>query len=1104
MHCLNGKAKHFRTLFEESPFPQIEEDLSGVKVYLDGLSCAGLAEVTAYFADHPEARMECAAQAVMKNCNSAMVKMLRAVNKVEVLRDHRHKNFLPRSADDFVNVVSSMAFGARSGMCESRLRTNDGAEIAVLVHAQVIAGFEETLGKVVVSFYDITERKRLEEEIRASELKYRTLLENIPARVFYKDTASVYQAVNPEFAKELGRSPEEVAGKTDYDFFPQELAAKYQNDDRRIIANDTHEAMDETYLLDGQPRIVHTIKNTVKDVAGRIIGLIGIFWNVTEQRKAEEQLLLVRKLIDRTNDYFVVIDPETSRFLDVNKATCTSLGYSREELLGMEVADVDLILPDLASWLNNLVTLRQLESRTSERQMRSKDGSIVPVEINASLVRLEGREYLLCVGRDMTERLRRRAELKDALEKAETANLAKSQFLANMSHEIRTPMNGIIGMTSLTLATDLTAEQRHNLSVVNDSAISLLSIINDILDFSKIEAGQLTLEEYPFDLEELLENTLFPLVVKAQEKKVELLHHLPAVVPVALIGDGMRLRQILVNLVGNAVKFTECGHIVVEVSLHRQKGHDVFLLFSVKDTGSGIPRDKQESIFNPFSQADSSISRRYGGNGLGLSICCRLATMMDGEIWVESEEGKGSTFYAVARFKKAEQQPRPYLAPQPAGRPGRVLLIDPLEVSRVLMADKLGDWGVEVTALADMAEFFESFGEETAEAMYDLIVLHAMGGAAGNRELVRRLSEDVRHASTPLALLGAPFEVDGFSKTNGFYCIFRKPFKTSALQQCLDAALRGLQVCPQPTGEALAVSSSSVGRSSAPLHVLLVEDNAVNLELAQVIIEQAGHRVATAASGREALLLLTQATFDVIFMDIQMPEMDGLTTTRIIRQCEAGIIPDQPEYHQLAERVLAKMVGRRTPIIAMTAHAMSGDKEECLAAGMDLYVTKPFQPEQLVEILAGIIRDKGNGGQKDDRQGDTPPETVQMAEGVVVSPEAVMQYLREKYRLPQANVEHLFQIAQITLAEYFGLLEQAAGQGNYPALAKNSHTIKGALLQLGLTEWAELAFTIERGAKESDQALDYPGLTARLRAGLDRLLDGEGSGKLGSVGVACG
>ncbi len=1100
MRCLNGKAKHFRTLFEESPFPQIEEDFSGVKGYLDTLPCTELAEVLAYFAEHPEARMECARQAVMKNCNSAMVRMLQATNKAEVMRDHRQRNFLPRTADDFVNVVSALRFGARNGECESCLRTNEGEVITVLTHVQVIAGFEETLGKVVVSFYDITERKRLEAEIRASEQKYRTLLDNIPAMVFYKNTASVYQAVNPELARNFGLSPEEVAGKTDYDFFPPELAAKYQNDDRRIIANDTHEALNEPYLKDGEPRIVHTIKNTVKDVAGRIIGLIGIAWDVTEQHQAEEQSQLFRRLIDRANDFIVVVDPETSRFLDVNQSFCTSLGYSREELLGMRVTEVDVNLPDHTAWQTFIELLRPVESRTSESQCRLKDGSLVPVEINASLLRLDEQSYLLGVVRDITERLQQRAKLEEALVKAETANLAKGQFLANMSHEIRTPMNGIMGMTSLTLATDLTAEQRHNLSVVNDSARSLLSIINDILDFSKIEAGQLALEEYPFNLEELLENTLFPLVVKAREKKVELLHHLPAAVPVALIGDGMRLRQILVNLVGNAVKFTERGHIVVEVSLHRQQGQAVFLLFSVKDTGVGISKDKQASIFNPFSQADSSISRRYGGNGLGLSICCRLAAMMDGEIWVESEEGKGSTFYALARFKKAEQQPIPYLAPQPAGRPGRVLLIDPLEVSRILMADKLGDWGVEVTALADLAEFFEPANEEAAEARSDLIILHAMGGAALNRELVHRLSEDLRHVSTPLALLGAPGEVDGFSETNGLYCIFRKPFKTSALQQCLDAALRGLQVCPQPTGEVLAAPSASIGRSSAPLSILLVEDNAVNLELAQVIIQQAGHRVASAASGREALLLLTQTTFDAIFMDIQMPEMDGLTTTRIIRQCEAGMLPEQTEYQQLAEGVRDKIRGGRTPIIAMTAHAMSGDKEECLAAGMDLYVTKPFQSEQLLGILAGLSQGFGHNGAKNSRQGDRPLETVQPTAGVVASPEAVKQYLREKFRLPEAKVDHLFQVAQVTLAEYLGLLEQAAGQGDYPALGKNSHTIKGELLQLGLSEWAELALTIERGAKASDQAIDYPGLTAQLRDGLGGLLVGGKGSKNGANG----
>ena len=1093
MHCLNGKARHFHALFEESPFPQIEEDFTEVKRYLDGLPCLGLSEVMNYFADHPEARMECASRAVMKNCNSAMVRMLRATNKAGVMRDHRQKNFLPRSADDFANVVSALAFGARSGMCESCLRTDDGEELALLVHLQVIAGFEETLGKVVVSFYDITQRKRLEEEIRASELKYRTLLANIPAKVFYKDTASVYLAVNAEMASDLGRSAEEVVGCTDYDFFPPELAAKYQSDDRRIMAMDIHEAMDESYLLHGQQRVVHTIKNTVKDVSGKIIGLIGMFWDVTEQYAAQERLRLFRRLIDQANDFIVVVEPESSSFLDVNQSFCDSLGYSREELLGMRVSDVDVNLPDGTAWRTYLESLWQGESRTNESQCRRKDGTLLPVEVSGTLLRLDERQFVLGVVRDISERLLRRAELEDALFKAETANRAKGQFLANMSHEIRTPMNGIMGMTSLALATELTSEQRHYLSVVNDSARSLLTIINDILDFSKIEAGQLTLDEHPFDLEELIENTLAPFEMKAHEKGVALLHRLPGSVPVALIGDAMRLRQILVNLVGNAVKFTELGHIVVDVKLHRQEGHAVFLLFSVKDTGIGVAQDKLESIFYTFTQADNSISRRYGGSGLGLTICCRLATMMGGDVWVESEEGRGSTFFVSARFKMAELQPFPYAAPRPAGKQGRVLLLDPLAESREILAEQFGEWGLSVTTRAGLDDEVGRVSSGVGdEACYDCIVVSARGGAAANRDLVARLAKDPRHAATPLALLGAAESVDGMASGNEeFCCVIRRPFRVSALQHCLDAVLGELKSCPLLAEEEGGAPRGADGRHVRSLYVLLVEDNMVNLELAQVIIEQAGHRVAKAASGREALLLLTQTSFDAIFMDIQMPEMDGITTTRIIRQCEAGILPEQSEYLQIAEGVRAKIKGSRTPIIAMTAHAMAGDREECLSAGMDLYVTKPFQPEQLVGIIAGLSRDNGNGesgnGDGGERHGETPLKASHAVQGGD-SVEAVKGYLREKYRLPEANVDHLFQIAQMTLSEYVGLLEQAAGQGDFPELAKISHTIKGELLQLGMRDWAELALTMERGAKGNDPDVDYAGITAQLRVGLGGLL----------------
>ncbi|MFZ5774747.1 MAG: PAS domain S-box protein [Thermodesulfobacteriota bacterium] len=1085
MGCLNGKARHFHALFEESPFPQVEEDFSRMKAYIDGLGLNGLAELLRYFNDHPEARRECARQAVMKNCNNAMVRMLRAASKAEVLAD-RFRQFPQETLDCFLAAVGALAFGARTGQTEASLFTHDGERILVAVHLQIIAGFEESLGKVVVSFFDITERQRLAEEIQASELKYRTLLANIPARVFYKDTASVYQAVNDQFADDLGRRPEEVTGRTDYDFFPPELAAKYQNDDRRIMALDLHDAMDEPYLKNGERRVVHTFKNTVKDVNGHIIGLIGIFWDVSEQRRDEERLRLFRRLIDRANDFIVVIDPENGRFLDVNQCFCESLKFSRDELLTMAVPDVDVNLPDLAAWREFMTDMWRQEGRTMESRLRCKDGALLPVEISASLLRSEGGEYVLCVERDISERLRRRAELEEALVKAESASRAKSQFLANMSHEIRTPMNGIMGMTSLALATELTPEQRHYLSVVNDSVQSLLAIINDILDFSKIEAGQLTLDEHPFDLEELLENTLAPFVVKAAEKRLDLSFRLPASVPRGLVGDAMRLRQILVNLVGNAIKFTERGHVMVEVALHRRERSSAVLLIGVRDTGIGVARDKQESIFYTFTQADNSITRRYGGSGLGLSICCRLAAMMGGDVWVESEEGRGSIFYVTARFGLAEQQPDPYRAPCPDDRPARVLLLDAMAVVRALLAEQLAEWGTSVTALADFSELDES-------ERYDLIVVQARGGGAATRELLCRLTGQGRHAATPLAILGCAEDLDGItSEGDHTCCIFKKPFRIASLQRCLDTVLGGIAACPLPVEEKAMDSLGKEQGKGSSLSVLLVEDNPVNQELAQVVIEQAGHRVAKAASGREALLLLSQASFDLIFMDIQMPELDGITTTEIIRQCEAGMEPDDPSLASLAEMLRGRLVGKRMPIVAMTAHAMAGDREECLRAGMDLYVTKPFQPMELKEILARISQGKGRLS----RSSVQIPGGLAEAgvcgggglEGKTASAEAVKDHLRQKYRLPEANVEHLFQIARDTLSEYVGLLEEAVGQGDFSAMAKYSHTIKGELLQLGLAAWAELALVMERGARAEATEIGYAELIARLRAGLRELL----------------
>ncbi|HIJ89510.1 MAG: PAS domain S-box protein [Desulfobulbaceae bacterium] len=964
------------------------------------------------------------------------------------------------------------------------------------VHCWFVASpFLDATGKlagIIESYQDVTRLKLAQAALYEREAEYQAVVESQSEMVLRFSLDGTLTFVNGAFCRFLGKTEDELLGLSILSLLlPENLPLV-----RQCMASFSQgqQMIRENFEMQGGDGVCRWYRWTatlISDQAGKPVSVQAVGLDIHDLITMQQGLSLFRELLDRVEDGIYVVNPASGEFLDVNEKACRSLGYPREKLIGMHVYEMDGTIPDKAAWDGHVAQMRSVGAARFESVNIREDGSSFPVEVFVSFITLpQGKEYMVGVVRDISERYQKDQQLQEALEAAQSANQAKSTFLANMSHEIRTPMNGIMGMTNLALATKLTTEQRHYLSVVNDSAMSLLSIINDILDFSKLEAGQLTLDEHLFDLEELLEKTLSPFVIKAQEKKIELLHRLKAEVPVALIGDAMRLRQILVNLVGNAIKFTEHGHIVVKVSLHQQEKDFVVLVFSVQDTGIGVAKDKQESIFYTFSQADNSISRRYGGSGLGLSICCQLAKMMDGEIWLESEKGKGSTFYVSTRFRKAEQQPAPYVAPKREGTPGRVLLLDPQEVSRVILAEQLAGWGLSVTALNSLAEADPAGGDET-EPRYNLIVVHVRGGAARNRTLLHRLSEDPRHAAIPLALFGAAVDVDELGlKKDAFCCLLRKPFLSSALKQCLDSILGDVPICPMPREDEPAAPFLSMEQPTTQLYILLVEDNRVNLELAQLIIEQAGHRVATAVSGREALLLLSQTAFDVIFMDIQMPDMDGLLATRIIRKCEAGILPDQPEYLQLAEGVRAKIRGSRTPIIAMTAHAMSGDKDECLAAGMDQYVTKPFQPEQLLGILTGLSRDKDNNGHNDVRQGERPPRPVRAEEGAV-SPESVKRHLREKYLLPEANINHLCQIARMTLAEYLGQLAQAAGQGDFAALIKISHTIKGELLQLGLEQWGELARTIELGAKDGDPTVDYSGLIAQLQAGLAGLLGGE-------------
>ncbi|MEO5915820.1 MAG: response regulator [Luteolibacter sp.] len=653
---------------------------------------------------------------------------------------------------------------------------------------------------------------------------------------------------------------------------------------------------------------------------------------IVERRRSEEALRFTQFSVDNASDAMFWVAPD-SRLLYVNNATCRILGYTVQELHAMNVLD---IVPELreGGWQPFWESLRHDGHRIFEAMHTAKDGSQIPIELTATFFTFGGQELLCVSARDITLRQQILAELSFARDTALESVRLKSQFLANMSHEIRTPMNGVIGMAELMLHTNLDRDQREYVDTIRSSADLLLDIINDILDTAKIESGMLRFETRDFDLNEVIEGTMDIVGGGARNKGLELAGYVQGEVYPHLRGDAGRLRQVLTNIVSNAVKFTERGEVILSVSTLAESDTNVQLCFEVRDTGIGIAEDVRARIFEPFIQADNSDTRKYGGTGLGLTICSQIVEALGGSIGVESEPGKGSTFWINLSFKKQTSPGRPAVLKADHPTNLRVLVVDDNPTNREILQLQLANLQMRSTSVAGGNEALELLRlENSGTDPFHLAVLDGQMPVMDGLELARQIKSDPVIAATRLILLSSLGDhlTDTTLAAAGVEGYLIKPLKQTRLQAAL-ITLFSSEPLPVPLSPTILAPESVPAPAAVRdrrLRILLAEDNAVNQRVALLQLKHLGYTADVANDGVEALKALESVPYDVILMDCQMPNMDGYTATREIRRIHT----------------------RSILIIAMTANAMKGDREKCLAAGMNDHLSKPVDSKTLGRLL---------------------------------------------------------------------------------------------------------------------------------------------------------
>jgi PAS domain S-box-containing protein len=769
-----------------------------------------------------------------------------------------------------------------------------------------------------------------------------TLIDNIPDRIYAKDPQGRKILSNlADLHASGGKTAEDVIGKSDFDLYPPELAAKYWADDEEVIKTGKPILNREELGRDdeGNQAWVITTKTPLHDSTGQITGLVGIGRDITDRKRAEAELLREKKFLEALNQNspaaVIVLDTQEN-IVSCNPAFEQLYGYTCAEIVGKNLDEL-ITTPEALNDAHLYTQQAKVGSVHGIGKRRQKDGKLVTVEIFGVPIVVEGTKIAtLAIYHDITE-------LDQARKEAEQANRAKSEFLANMSHEIRTPMNGVIGMLELALDTPLTDEQRDYLSVSLQSAENLLALINDILDFSKIEAQRLELEKIDFDLRNTVEDLAQMMAQRAQDKGLELVCLIHPDLRTNLKGDPTRLRQILVNLVGNAIKFTHQGEVVIRAEPREQNQTHTTVTFSVHDTGVGIPKEQTTLVFDRFTQADGSTTRQYGGTGLGLTICKQLVEAMGGKIGVESQPGVGSIFWFTVTFEK--QVPKAYI--EPSTKPIlelqklHILGIDDNATNRMVLAKMVEGFGCRIETAPGGAKGIEMLRNARREGdPFRLVLLDMQMPEMDGEQTAEQIKSDPLTHDVQIIILTSIGQRGDATRLEALGCAayLHKPIKQQMLYEAISTVLT-LTTSKKPR---LVTRHLISEQRRQGLRILLAEDNPINQKLAVILLQKAGYSVDAVENGLHALEKVQNEHYNAVLMDVQMPDLDGFETTRRIRKWEEG-----RNHH--------------VPIIAMTAHALKGDRELCLEAGMDDYVPKPLEPKVLFNTLDHWVQTEKSG-----------------------------------------------------------------------------------------------------------------------------------------------